>query len=161
MPRDALPNPLQELTALAGWVTSSDLSLVLKWAEMILTECVKCLRDCSCSQEKNIPWCCYGWDLSTYTVCDVCAVFLSLCAFRMAMGDVDHSVSLFDFQLSFQRANLWWSITNGIAGIGALLTYFPQRVRPAGETKMDIAKKFDYVGGIISIAGLTLLFVSL
>jgi hypothetical protein len=48
-----------------------------------------------------------------------------------------------------------------MAGIGALFTYFPQRVRPDGETKMDILKKIDYVGGAISITGLTLLSVSL
>jgi len=50
-----------------------------------------------------------------------------------------------------------YSAINGIAFVGVLLTYFPKRIRPIGITKMDVLKKIDYVGAVLSITGLTLL----
>lgn len=54
----------------------------------------------------------------------------------------------------------WTSlIYNGIIGLGLLFTYFPQhnRTRAEGFSRRDILKKIDYVGGVLSITGLTLL----
>jgi hypothetical protein len=43
-------------------------------------------------------------------------------------------------------------------GIGLLATYFPERQsRTAGFSRKAILKRIDYVGGILSTMGLTLL----
>ncbi|KAH8725112.1 major facilitator superfamily domain-containing protein [Phaeosphaeriaceae sp. PMI808] len=53
-------------------------------------------------------------------------------------------------------------IYNGIVGIGLLVTYFPHNHTHAeGFSRMAILKCIDYVGGVLSIAGLTLFLVSL
>jgi hypothetical protein len=47
---------------------------------------------------------------------------------------------------------------NGIVGIGLLLTYFPQaHNRAKGFSRRAILARIDYVGGVLSITGLTLL----
>jgi hypothetical protein len=49
-------------------------------------------------------------------------------------------------------------IFNGIMGIGLLATYFPARQsRTAGFSRRAILKRIDYVGGILSTMGLSLL----
>lgn len=51
---------------------------------------------------------------------------------------------------------------NGIVGIGLALTYFPHNhTRAEGFSRAAILKRIDYVGGILSITGLTLFLVSL
>jgi hypothetical protein len=47
---------------------------------------------------------------------------------------------------------------NGIIGIGLLFSYFPiNHTRAEGFSRAAILKKIDYIGGILSITGLTLL----
>lgn len=49
-------------------------------------------------------------------------------------------------------------IYNGITGVGLALVYFPHNhARAKGHTKAEILRKIDYVGGLLSIIGLTLL----
>lgn len=47
---------------------------------------------------------------------------------------------------------------NGIVGLGLLCTYFPHNhTRAEGFSRMAILKRIDYIGGALSIGGLTLL----
>lgn len=49
-------------------------------------------------------------------------------------------------------------IYNGIVGLGLLFTYFPHNhTRTEGFSRAAILKRIDFVGGILSITGLTLL----
>jgi hypothetical protein len=49
-------------------------------------------------------------------------------------------------------------IFNGIVGLGLLITYFPKaHTRADGFSRRDVLKKIDYIGGFLSITGLTLL----
>jgi hypothetical protein len=49
-------------------------------------------------------------------------------------------------------------IFNGIVGLGLTFTYFPHNhSRGEGFSRMAILKRIDYVGGVLSITGLTLL----
>jgi len=49
-------------------------------------------------------------------------------------------------------------IYNGIVGLGLLFTYFPKaHARADGFSRRAILKKIDYMGGFLSITGLTLL----
>ncbi|CAO2655668.1 Nn.00g044710.m01.CDS01 [Neocucurbitaria sp. VM-36] len=51
---------------------------------------------------------------------------------------------------------------NGIVGLGLLTTYFPHNhTRAEGFSRTAILKRIDYVGGVLSITGLTLFLVSL
>ncbi|KAH7093263.1 major facilitator superfamily domain-containing protein [Paraphoma chrysanthemicola] len=51
---------------------------------------------------------------------------------------------------------------NGIVGLGLLFTYFPHNhTRAEGFSRMAILKRIDYIGGVLSITGLTLFLVSL
>ena len=53
-------------------------------------------------------------------------------------------------------------IFNGIVGIGLALTYFPQnQSRGDGFSRRAILKRIDYIGGVLSITGLTLFLVAL
>ncbi|KNG49787.1 mfs drug efflux pump [Stemphylium lycopersici] len=53
-------------------------------------------------------------------------------------------------------------IFNGIVGIGLALTYFPQNhSRGENFSRRAILKRIDYVGGVLSITGLTLFLVAL
>lgn len=49
-------------------------------------------------------------------------------------------------------------IYNAIIGLGLLFTYFPeQHTRAEGFSRRAILKRIDYIGGVLSITGLTLL----
>lgn len=49
-------------------------------------------------------------------------------------------------------------IYNGIIAIGLAFTYFPHvHTRAQGFSRRAILKRIDYVGGVLSITGLTLL----
>lgn len=53
-------------------------------------------------------------------------------------------------------------IYNGITAIGLLFTYFPHaHVRADGFTRSEILKRIDFIGGALSIIGLTLFLVGL
>jgi hypothetical protein len=53
-------------------------------------------------------------------------------------------------------------IYNGVTAIGLAATYFPQaHVRAEGFTKAEIIKRIDFLGGFLSITGLTLFLVAL
>ncbi|KAF3044451.1 hypothetical protein E8E12_010792 [Didymella heteroderae] len=53
-------------------------------------------------------------------------------------------------------------IYNGIVGLGLLFTYFPKaHTRADGFSRRAILKKIDYMGGFLSITGLTLFLVAL
>ncbi|KAF2276912.1 MFS general substrate transporter [Westerdykella ornata] len=57
----------------------------------------------------------------------------------------------------------WTSLTyNGIVAIGLALTYFPHNhTRAEGFSRRAILKRIDYLGGVLSITGLTLFLVAL
>lgn len=47
---------------------------------------------------------------------------------------------------------------NGVVGLGLLFTYFPHNhTRTEGFSRKAILKRIDFIGGILSITGLTLL----
>jgi hypothetical protein len=49
-------------------------------------------------------------------------------------------------------------IVNGLVTIGLTLTYFPKaHPRTQGLSKSQIIRNIDYVGGVLSIVGVTLL----
>jgi hypothetical protein len=51
-----------------------------------------------------------------------------------------------------------WRIYNSIWFVGTLFFYFPKsHHRGDGATKLQMAKRIDYMGGALSIIGLTLL----
>ncbi|KAF2003779.1 MFS general substrate transporter [Amniculicola lignicola CBS 123094] len=53
-------------------------------------------------------------------------------------------------------------IYNGVIGIGLLFTYFPiVHTRAEGFSRRAILKRIDYLGGVLSITGLTLFLVAL
>ncbi|KIW45798.1 uncharacterized protein PV06_04152 [Exophiala oligosperma] len=70
-------------------------------------------------------------------------------------------------QLLSTRATWRWGIWmvlifQGIALLGAALLYFPSKhSRLVGLARKDVIKNIDYVGGLLSLAGLTLLLVAL
>jgi MFS family permease len=61
------------------------------------------------------------------------------------------------------RWGCWISlIYNAITAFGLAVTYFPQaHVRAEGFTRMEILKRIDFLGGFLSITGLTLFLVAL
>jgi hypothetical protein len=71
---------------------------------------------------------------------------------------VDLTVSLVGFE-SFINAHILYSIINGMGGSGLALTYFPRRGSDSGLSKKETLGRIDYVGGFLSISGLTLLWV--
>ena len=74
---------------------------------------------------------------------------------------------IFYCQLLGTRATWRWTawislIYNGLTGIGLAVFYHPhQHARGQGHSKKEILAKIDYVGGALSIIGLTLLLVAL
>jgi hypothetical protein len=53
-------------------------------------------------------------------------------------------------------------IYNGVTGLGLLFTYFPHaHVRAEGFSAKAIIKRIDFIGGALSITGLTLFLVAL
>jgi hypothetical protein len=61
------------------------------------------------------------------------------------------------------RWGAWISlIYNGVTGLGLLFTYFPHiHARAEGFTAKQIIKRIDFMGGFLSIVGLTLFLVAL
>lgn len=61
------------------------------------------------------------------------------------------------------RWGAWISlIYNGITGLGLLFTYFPHaHVRAEGMSRGAIIRRIDFIGGFLSITGLTLFLVAL
>ncbi|KIV98796.1 uncharacterized protein PV09_09448 [Verruconis gallopava] len=61
------------------------------------------------------------------------------------------------------RWGMWISlIYNGVTGLGLLFTYFPvAHVRAEGLSALEIIKRIDFIGGILSIVGLTIFLVAL
>lgn len=51
-------------------------------------------------------------------------------------------------------------IYNFVAFVGMLFTYFPEKyIVLERESKRDILKKMDWLGAVLSISGITLLYV--
>jgi hypothetical protein len=73
------------------------------------------------------------------------------------MEYVDLTVSLY-FNLLI-NTYIPCSIVNGTGGILLALTYFPKRGSDSDLSKTEILERVDYVGAVLSIAGLTLLSV--
>ena len=69
---------------------------------------------------------------------------------------------LFSTHISW-RVGPWISLAyNGFTGVGLLLTYFPHaHVRTEGMHFGAILKRIDFMGGFLSIAGLTLFLIAL
>ena len=61
------------------------------------------------------------------------------------------------------RWGIWISlIYNAVTAVGLAVTYFPvAHVRAEGLTTMQILKRIDFIGGALSIIGLTLFLVAL
>jgi len=61
------------------------------------------------------------------------------------------------------RWGAWISLVyNGITLLGLLLTYFPHaHLRTEGLSKMSVIRRIDFLGGLLSITGLTLFLVAL
>jgi len=57
------------------------------------------------------------------------------------------------------RWGIWLCLFyNGVVFVGLVVTYFPKtHPRMEGMSKMDVAKRIDYVGAALSIVGLTIL----
>lgn len=77
------------------------------------------------------------------------------------MGHVDHSVSTFPLHLKGadkKRTDLQ-SIYNGIFFVGVLLFYFPDShiLRKGRLSRLEVAKRIDYIGAMLSITGIILL----
>ena len=74
---------------------------------------------------------------------------------------------IFYCQLLGTRATWRWVawislIYNGVTGIGLALTYFPHNhTRAEGFSRKNVLRKIDYLGGFLSIVGITLLLVAL
>jgi len=76
---------------------------------------------------------------------------------------------IFYCQLLATRTTLGWRWTawisliyNGVTGIGLAFTYFPHNhTRAEGFSYRTVLKKIDYLGGFLSITGLTLFLVAL
>lgn len=75
------------------------------------------------------------------------------------MGNLDLSVGLAQLVL-LEAILICTRIWNGISWVSILLIYFPEsQTRAKGEKAKEILKKIDYVGGALSIIGLTLMYV--
>ena len=62
--------------------------------------------------------------------------------------------------IQYYKSNEFIRIWNGLTFVGLATTYFPKaHPRMEGFKKRDILKQIDYVGAILSIIGLTLLYV--
>lgn len=73
------------------------------------------------------------------------------------MGTLDLTVSMF-IPKRIWILTLNSRIYNGITLLGLAFFYFPQGHRRAdGMTRWGVLKRIDYVGGVLSIIGLTLL----
>lgn len=74
----------------------------------------------------------------------------------MALVDLDMLVG--SRLLSLVKLLISFRIWNGLSWIGIAVFYFPEsQTRAHGTKASDILKKIDYLGGFLSIGGLTLL----
>jgi hypothetical protein len=89
-----------------------------------------------------------------YSLALVTAFVLPFCPYLLYVELWSHH----DLKVGW-RWGPWVALTyNGIVGLGLLFTYFPHtHTRAEGFSRMAILKRIDYVGGVLSITGLTLL----
>lgn len=89
-----------------------------------------------------------------YSLAMVTAFVLPFCPYLLYVELWSHR----DLNVGW-RWGPWVSlIFNGIVGLGLLATYFPKaHTRADGFSRRDVLKKIDYIGGFLSITGLTLL----
>jgi len=56
------------------------------------------------------------------------------------------------------KTNTLQRMVNGIVAVGLIFTYFPKaHPRTQGQSKRQIIRDIDYIGGVLSITGVTLL----
>ncbi|KAH6632971.1 major facilitator superfamily domain-containing protein [Boeremia exigua] len=93
-----------------------------------------------------------------YSLALVTAFVLPFCPYLMYVELWSHR----DLTVGW-RWGPWVSlIYNGIVGLGLLFTYFPKaHTRADGFSRLAILKKIDYLGGFLSVTGLTLFLVAL
>ncbi|KAG9202805.1 hypothetical protein G6514_004059 [Epicoccum nigrum] len=93
-----------------------------------------------------------------YSLAMVTAFVLPFCPYLLYVELWSHR----DLKVGW-RWGPWVSlIFNGIVGLGLLITYFPKaHTRADGFSRRDVLKKIDYIGGFLSITGLTLFLVAL
>jgi len=93
-----------------------------------------------------------------YSLAMVTAFVLPFCPYLLYVELWSHR----DLNVGW-RWGPWVSlIFNGIVGLGLLATYFPKaHTRADGFSRRDVLKKIDYIGGFLSITGLTLFLVAL
>jgi hypothetical protein len=89
-----------------------------------------------------------------YSLALVTAFVLPFCPYLLYIELWSHSDSSVGW-----RWGPWCAlIFNGIVGIGLTLTYFPQsHARGEHFSRRAILQRIDYIGGVLSITGLTLL----
>jgi hypothetical protein len=89
-----------------------------------------------------------------YSLALVTAFVLPLCPYLLYVELWSHS----DSKIGWRWGPWCALIFNGIVGIGLAFTYFPHNhTRAEGFSRMAIIKRIDFVGGALSITGLTLL----
>ncbi|KAF2110595.1 major facilitator superfamily domain-containing protein [Lophiotrema nucula] len=93
-----------------------------------------------------------------YSLALVTAFVIPFCPYLMYVEMWSHH----DTKVGW-RWGPWLSlIYNGIIGIGLIFTYFPHNhTRAEGFSRRSILKRIDYIGGVLSITGLTLFLVAL
>ena len=75
---------------------------------------------------------------------------------NLEVGILDHNVSA--VTVSHHQLTIWASIYQGIALVGVTLLYFPSKhSRLVGLARRQVIREIDYMGGLLSLAGLTLL----
>ncbi|CAG5158691.1 uncharacterized protein ALTATR162_LOCUS5208 [Alternaria atra] len=93
-----------------------------------------------------------------YSLALVTAFVLPFCPYLLYVELWSHS----DDGIGWRWGPWCALIFNGIVGIGLALTYFPQNhSRGDGFSRRAILKRIDYIGGVLSITGLTLFLVAL
>ncbi|KAF2468594.1 putative major facilitator superfamily transporter [Lindgomyces ingoldianus] len=92
-----------------------------------------------------------------YSLALVTAFVIPFCPYLMYVELWSHNSSV------GWRWGPWCALTyNGITGLGLFFTYFPHNhTRAEGFSHRAILKRIDYVGGVLSITGLTLFLVAL
>jgi hypothetical protein len=89
-----------------------------------------------------------------YSLALVTAFVLPFCPYLLYVELWSHH----DLKVGWRWGPWCALIYNGIVGLGLLFTYFPHNhTRTEGFSRMAILKRIDYVGGILSVTGLTLL----
>lgn len=138
---------ITELTSLAGYFSS----FIPMRVRLIV---YKYGRACTYQSPRSIPWYGHWLCLPVRTLHPGISAIVDIS--YLAMDNVDLSVS-FEMQPSMIKLTNG-SIYNAISLVGVLLFYFPKsHLRGDGITKSEILARIDYVGGLLSIVGLTLL----